>query len=112
VDLAETGWLSLKILEAEDRVGARRTLPAGRQASPLRISVPKKVVRLATRRNRIKRLIREAWRVGAPACRTGRYGQTPLQKDSNKVYAFRVEKMPSEELGLKDVQAAIKNLLC
>jgi len=93
VDLAEAGWLSLKILEGED--------PTGTSPRPsLRISVSKKIVRLATRRNRIKRLVREAWRsVGAP-------------KDSNKIYLFHVEKIPARDLGLKDAQAAVKSLLC
>ena len=101
MSLREFGWLSLKILDAEDRVGASACRTDARRAVPLRISVPKKIVRLATRRNRIKRLIREAWRLGAP-----------LSKNPGKVYLFRVEKMPARDLGLKDAQSAVKNLLC
>jgi ribonuclease P protein component len=62
------------------------------------ISVPKKAVRLATHRNRLKRLIREAFRKS-----------TGLREDV--VYGFRVRFEPGDALKLAAVQAAMKKLL-
>lgn len=54
---AEARWLSVKMVPAADA-----------RSSKAHISIPKKVVRLATRRNRLKRLLREALREsGRPA---------------------------------------------
>ena len=78
-------WLSLKILAASPTV--KRRLPL------LLISVPKKTVSLATKRNRIKRLIREAFRQ-----ESGFY--------PDKDYFFRVTQNPSG-VGLKEVKEAI-----
>lgn len=75
------GWLSLKIID-------RRTPPPGGTARPLSpryrllISVPKKSVRLATQRNRIKRLIREAVRLD------GLFGE------ADRTYLLKVQRDP------------------
>ena len=84
------GWLSLKI---QDRPESRKNF----QQALLLISIPKKIVHLATQRNRIKRLIREAF------MREGRL-------DPGKVYLFRAAQDPGD-LGLKEVQGAMKELI-
>jgi ribonuclease P protein component len=63
----------------------------------LRISVPKKIVRLAVRRNRVKRLIREATR------KDGAFA-------GPKLYSFRVHSLP-ERLTLPEVRAAVEKCL-
>ena len=87
--MPQSGWLSLKVMEATGRAAAPR----------LQISVPKRLVRLATRRNRLKRLIREAWRLD------------PSSKSSGVVYAFRLENLPAGSLNLKQAQPAVNNSL-
>ena len=79
-----TGWLSLKVSIKE------KSVPV------LLISVPKKIVSLATRRNRLKRLIREVFRQEAFF-------------DQDKVYQFRVIRNPGD-LGLKEVFAIMIEL--
>jgi len=82
-------WLYLKI---SDTVSG----PANKAAktSPrVLISVPKKLVRLATERNRLKRLVREAVRKDA-------FFKAP------RVYYFRVLARPTKP-GLSDVQRQI-----
>jgi len=87
---AGANWLSLKVLE-----NASKKPPAKPQ---IHISVPKKIVPLATRRNRIKRLIREAVRKEA------------FFGDAGKVYLFRVLRAPAEKLDLWDVKKLIVSL--
>ena len=83
-------WLSLKV---SDKVTlGDKVLKPG-----LFISVPKKVVSLATKRNRLKRLIREAVRV------EGRF------QKRDQVYYFRVREWPGE-IGLSDVKKMIAGL--
>ena len=82
---AMTGWLSLKISNKE------RSVPV------LLISVPKKIVSLATRRNRIKRLIREVFRK-----------ETFFDKD--KIYQFRVVQNP-EDTDFEKTRRIVKDLI-
>ncbi len=83
----EDSWLSFEVSEKDPR--------KPRSAKPLIfISIPKKVVHLATDRNRIKRLIREAVR------------ENSCFKDQSKVYLFRVLKTP-----LKPRLSQVKELL-
>ena len=79
----EENWLSLKVLP---KTPAR-----------LLISVPKKVVPLATQRNRLKRLIRETVRLD-------RY----FDKQPG-VYHFRVGRFPGP-LGLEEVRRVVHQL--
>lgn len=81
------GWLSLKVTDKAD-------LAFKTKDSQVRISVPKKVVPLATQRNRIKRLIREVVR------------QESFLKDPNKFYFFKVIRRKS---GL-DLKATLKEI--
>ena len=83
-------WLSLKVLE-----NTSKKPPAKPQ---IHISVPKKVVPLATRRNRIKRLIREVVRKEA------------FFGDGGKVYSFRVFRPPAESLDLWEVKKVVESL--
>ena len=84
-------WLSLKIQD-------KASWPAGKPESPLLlISIPKKIVRLAVQRNRLKRLVREAFR--KKGC-----------LDPEKAYLFRVAQDPGV-LGLKEVQEVMSQLL-
>ena len=80
-------WLSLKI---------QKSVIPGRSFN-LFISVPKKIVHLATERNRIKRLVREAFRKESSL-------------DSGKTYAFRVMNKPGA-IGLNDVKNTMNQLL-
>ena len=79
------GWLSLKVLNKE------------KPAPVLLISVPKKIVSLATRRNRIKRLIREVFRK-----------EVFFSKD--KIYQFRVIHDPKDP-GFDETKNMIKDLI-
>lgn len=81
-------WLSLKTVPKP---------PAGASRSTT-LSVPKKIVRLATQRNRLKRLCREALRTG------------DFQLSEDKVYHFRVIRMPGA-IGMRDAQSQIRSLL-
>ena len=88
--LEAKGWLSLRV-SIKPESGNHSS-----KASPL-ISIPKKIVRLATQRNRIKRLIREAFR-------------KEVLIDQKKLYGFRVMRKPRDP-GLKEVQEIIAKLL-
>ena len=71
----ENNWLSFEV--------SKKDLRKTRSVKPLIfISIPKKTVHLATDRNRIRRLIREATR------------NNSCFKDQGKVYLFRVLKTP------------------
>lgn len=84
----EPAWLAVR-LERADTPG----LPGGR--GPL-ISIPKKTVKLATQRNRIRRVLREALRgTAAPA---------------GFVYRFRVTAAPARP-SLESAKAAVKSAL-
>lgn len=76
-------WLSLRVSAS----------PEGKEAESPRffISVPRKIVRLATERNRIKRLVREAVRLD------------PGFKAGGKVFYFSVRKKPVRP-NLQDVR--------
>jgi RNase P protein component len=83
-------WLSLKVSEKviiKDRVLKPGTF----------ISVPKSVVPLATRRNRLRRLIREAVRAD------DYFGH------AKKIYYFRVHRWPGD-VRLQDVKRNIEIL--
>jgi ribonuclease P protein component len=62
------------------------------------ISIPKKIVPLAVRRNRIKRLIREVTRKNSAF-------------SGPKLYSFRVHSEPGGQVGLQDVRQAIEQCL-
>ncbi len=80
------GWLSLKCQEKP------RSMVSVEKASLL-ISIPKKVVFLATERNKIKRLIREAFR-------------HRMSLNSKKAYLFRVVRYPGN-VGLREINDAM-----
>jgi RNase P protein component len=71
--------------------------PSG-TAAKIFILIPKKIVRLATRRNRIRRLIREAVRMET------------FFKSAGKIYSFRVMKFP-EAPRLWEVKKLIGELM-
>ena len=81
-------WLSLTVFEG-------RTSKKDAPRSPYFISVPKKIVRQAVRRNRIKRVLREALR-----------GEHFL---SGKMHVFRVSRAP-EIVNLKIAKQAVHEL--
>lgn len=82
--------------------------PRDTQASPFLagFSVPKKKMKLAVQRNRIKRLIRESWRVQkhllAPAL--------PANKQIHIFFIFTGKEMPVHADIYKSVQKAITTL--
>lgn len=90
------GWLSLKVID-------RRTPPPGGSSRPLSpryrllISVPKRSVRLATQRNRIKRLIRESIRLDGSFA------------DADKTYLLKVLRDPGS-IGLDEARRALRGL--
>ena len=85
-----SGWLSLKI--------SNKPGPESQpQKASLLVSIPKKTVRLATRRNRLKRLIREAFRNEALVRR-------------EKIYEFRVLQNPGDP-GFDETKEMVKNLI-
>ena len=84
----EESWLFLKISEKD---------PKRNQKKDLFISVPKKIVPLATRRNRLRRLIREAVR------------HDPFFLESGALFEFKVTSF-SKEPDLSEVKAALKKL--
>ena len=91
VNFSPFDWLSLKI--------SQKTDPDKRPKALVFISVPKKIVALATRRNRLKRLIRETVR------------QDNFFKDPSKVFSFRVMRMPDmKTLGLQAVKETVVSL--
>ena len=84
------GWLSLKVSDKpESGSDSLRT--------SLLISIPKKTVRLATQRNRLKRLIRECFRKEALT-------------DRHRVYQFRVIKDPGDP-GLDKTRDCVQALM-
>ena len=83
-------WLSLKVSD-KVTIGDRVLKPG------LFVSVPKKIVPLATKRNRLKRLIREAVRAD------------DYFKKHDKVYYFRIREWPGE-IRLSDVKKMIARL--
>lgn len=86
----ENSWFSFEVSEKDPRkTGSAKPL--------IFISIPKKAVHLATDRNRIKRLIREAVR------------ENSCFKDPSKVYLFRVLKAPSKPR-LSQVQGLLKKM--
>ncbi len=102
----EESWLSCEVSEKDARlVTQKSSLAPGfsltgarqpRSAKPsIFISIPKKVIPLATARNRIKRLIREAMR------------KNPYLNDPRKVYFFKVVKAPLRP-SLAEVQSFIQ----
>jgi ribonuclease P protein component len=84
------GWLFLKIQK-------KPTAGINFQKASLFVSIPKKIVRRATQRNRIKRLIREAFR-------------QEDRLDPEKAYFFRVMQPPGE-LSLKEVKVSMNQLI-
>ncbi len=76
------GWLSLS---QDPKTG------------PVKIVIPKKIIKLATRRNRLRRLIKEALRLGTHA-------------DPEKAFTFRVTKDPGE-IGLAKAKEAMRSVL-
>ena len=82
-------WLSLKVA------------PAAPDKKPLKaaffISIPKKVVRQAVRRNRIKRVLKEALRAHPPLA-------------GGRVHYFKVMRAP-KDVGLAMVKRALNELL-
>ncbi len=85
-------WLSLKISRKLD------SNPSSEKASVF-VSVPKRVVALATQRNRIKRLIRETVR------------QDSFFKDEGKTYFFNVTRLPDvKALGLREVKTIVERI--
>ena len=91
------GWISLKIQD-QPRSESDPLTGAGSKPAPiLLMSVPKKIIRLATDRNRVKRLIREAFR-----------RENRLQP--GKTYLFSVKRKPGE-LALQDVREAMDGLI-
>ena len=76
---AEEGWLSLKVSERKQAASPRSS------KRPYVISIRKKIVPLAVRRNRIRRLIREAIRLEGFFAEPG------------KVYWLQVRRPPSDD---------------
>lgn len=83
-------WLSVKRV---DRASVRKS-----SGKSFILSVPRKIVRLAVERNRIRRLVREAMRV------------MPSGLRDDGVYFFQVHRKPAA-LGLKEVQKTITTLI-
>ena len=80
--------------ELTDRVSSRTAGPApvgapptGHEGAPRRsqllISVAKRLVRSAVRRNTVKRIVREAWRAAASASGNGRGNQDPTPRGTD-----------------------------
>jgi|GEM_PF-2875661 len=84
------GWLSLKV---QDKPRSGNDL----HKALLLVSIPKKIVRLATRRNRLKRLLREAFRKES-------------RLEPEKAYLFRVMQNPGD-LGLKETKNIMNGLI-
>ena len=86
---AEGRWL--KVTE----VPARPVSKSRKAQKPFLIIVPKKIVRLAVERNRLKRLVREAFRLKPPVVSEG------------KTYLVKVFRRP-EKPGLDDMVYQLK----
>ncbi|MBI3252435.1 MAG: ribonuclease P protein component [Candidatus Omnitrophica bacterium] len=84
-------WLALKLLD-RDAAGVKRS------RKPFLISIPRKVVPLATARNRIRRVLREAIRAEG------------LPPGGNGVYLFQVKNRP-EKVDLETARRALGALL-
>ena len=84
------GWLNLKVSD-QAKPGNH-----SRKASLL-ISIPKKIVKLATRRNRLKRLVREAFR-------------KEVAIDLDKIYQFRVVQEPNDP-GFDETKDTVRHLI-
>ena len=82
-------WLSLKTASRD---------VADQSAKHEHLSVPKKIVRLATARNRVKRVLREALRA------------TKTLRSSGKNYYFRISRAPSPET-LRHAGETLRELL-
>ena len=84
------GWLNIRV--------SNQSKPGNhsRKASFL-ISIPKKIVDLATRRNRLKRLVREAFR-------------KEVTIDLDKIYQFRVVRDPKDP-GFDETQDVVRRLI-
>ena len=81
-------WLSLEILDAI------QVSPKSPKKNPVRFVIPKKKIHLAVRRNRLRRLIKEAVRAD-------------ISLADKKMYIFRVKRDPGS-IGLKEVKEAVK----
>lgn len=89
-------WLSLKVIDhsaSPQGVGARALSPRYR----LLIRVPKKIVRRAIQRNRIKRLIRETVRLGG------------LFDEAGRTYLLQVHRNPGD-IGLDETRRMLSGL--
>lgn len=88
-------------VRAREPHGAWLRVKIDERKSPnaLVISVPKRVVPLSTRRSRLKRLIREAFRLSG------------AKFPNESAYHFTVNEFPRSELKMQDVLAVIKVLL-
>lgn len=93
----EESWLFLKVSEKDPLKSNKKALDGERGRTTLFISVPKKLVPLATRRNRLRRLIREAVR------------HDPFFSVAAGRYEFKVTSSPGEP-GLNEVKAALKKI--
>ncbi len=83
-------WLSLKV--------SSKSKPSSESLkTSLLISIPKKTVRLSTRRNRLKRLIREAFRKEGLV-------------NSEKIYQFRVIQDPGDP-GFHETRDRVEHLI-
>ena len=89
---ANDNWLTLKVSHSS------LSKPQESKEAVLMISVPKRIVKLAVHRNRLRRLIREATR------------NKDVFRESNKVYHFYVQKAPANA-SLGSVQKMIQELL-
>ena len=89
------GLLHAENRHSIDSLRLAQTTP--RQKTSLLISIPKKTVRLATQRNRLKRLIRECFR-------------KELFIDRERVYQFRVIKNPGDP-GFSGTRDCIQSLI-
>jgi ribonuclease P protein component len=87
-------------------------LPRGSELSPVRVavSVPKKRTPLAVNRNRIKRLIREAWRLN----KDNLYASLPPEKQLHLFFIFTGNPNPEfqqVEQSVQKIIAALQQLL-
>lgn len=84
------GWLNLRV--------SNQLKPGNHSRKvSLLISIPKKIIRLATRRNRLKRLVREVFRKEAAI-------------DLGKIYQFRVVQDPKDP-GFNETRETVRRLI-